>query len=178
MSRIGKLPIAVPKGVELDFKDREIVVRGPKGTLTVLKHPKIEYAYEDGTVHLERKDDSKQAKEQYGLRRTLLNNAVQGVSAGFQKGLELVGVGYRVNVQNDTVVLNVGYSHPKEYRLPQGVEARAEGNKLYISGIDKEQVGEVAARLRRIRPPEPYKGKGIKYLDEQIARKAGKSGKK
>jgi large subunit ribosomal protein L6 len=178
MSRIGKLPVAIPQGVEIDMHDREIVVKGPKGALTVSRHPKIEYVYEDGSVWLTRKDNSKVAKEQYGLRRTLLKNAVEGVSSGFQKGLELVGVGYKVTVQNDTIVLNVGYSQPKEYSLPKGIEARAEGNKLYISGIDKEQVGEVAARLRRVRPPEPYKGKGIKYLDEQISRKAGKSGKK
>jgi large subunit ribosomal protein L6 len=178
MSRIGKLPVNVPDGVEVSIGQREIQVKGPKGELTVGKHPKIEYSQDGGAVHLQRKDNSKVAKEQYGLRRTLLNNAVVGVSQGYEKGLELVGVGYRVQLQGDKLVLNVGYSQAKEYKLPQGVQARVEGNRIFISGADKEAIGEVAAQIRRIRPPEPYKGKGIKYTTEEIRRKAGKSGKK
>jgi large subunit ribosomal protein L6 len=178
MSRIGKLPVHVPDGVEVSIGQREIQVKGPKGELTVGKHPKIEYSQDDGAIHLTRKDSSKAAKEQYGLRRTLLNNAVVGVSQGYEKGLELVGVGYRVQLQGDTLVLNVGYSQAKEYTLPSGVQARVEGSRVFISGADKELVGEVAAQIRRIRPPEPYKGKGIKYTTEEIRRKAGKSGKK
>ncbi|MCF8040313.1 MAG: 50S ribosomal protein L6 [Desulfohalobiaceae bacterium] len=178
MSRIGKLPVVIPEGVEVGFTEGEIEVKGPKGTLTVQRYPQIDYQHQDGTIQLSPRGDSKEIRSQYGLRRTLLNNAVQGVSKGFEKGLELVGVGYRVQVQGDTVELNVGYSHPKKVTLPPDTSARAEGNRVFISGIDKEQVGEVAARIRRIRPPEPYKGKGIKYIDEQIRRKAGKSGKK
>lgn len=178
MSRIGKLPVSLPEGVEVNFKDEEIQVKGPKGELTVKKHPKIEYLRDEDFIQVKPVDTSKKAKEQYGLRRTLLNNAVVGVSKGYEKGLELVGVGYRVTVEGETVVLHVGYSHPKRYDLPQGIQARTEGNRLFISGIDKETVGEVAAQIRRIRPPEPYKGKGIKYIDEDIRRKAGKSGKK
>ena len=178
MSRIGKTPVPIPDGVQVSFAGTNIEVSGPKGSLNVGMHPAVEYTQEDNQIILDRKDDSKTAKEQYGLRRTLLNNAVVGVSKGYEKGLELVGVGYRVGVTGNTVELNVGYSHPQKYELPAGLSARAEGNRLFISGIDKELVGEVAAQIRRIRPPEPYKGKGIKYMEEQIRRKAGKSAKK
>lgn len=178
MSRIGKLPISIPQGVEVEFQGSHIKVRGPKGELNLDRDQRIEYQQEDSTIHLSRKDNSKKTKALYGLRRTLLNNAMIGVTQGFEKGLELVGVGYKVAVEGEKVVLNVGYSHPKYYFLPEGIQARTEGNRLFISGIDKELVGEVAAQIRRIRPPEPYKGKGIKYLQEYIQRKAGKSGKK
>lgn len=178
MSRIGKTPVPIPSGVEVAFNEGQIEVKGPKGKLVVQTHPKIEYSIDGDKITLTRKDNNKIAREQYGLRRTLLNNAVLGVSQGYEKGLELVGVGYRVSVSGNSVELNVGYSRPKKFDLPSGISARTEGNKLFISGIDKEQVGEIAAQIRRIRPPEPYKGKGIKYLDEQIRRKAGKSAKK
>lgn len=178
MSRIGKTPVPIPSGVEVAFNRGQIEVKGPKGMLYVQTHPKIEYKVDGEQITLTRKENNKIAREQYGLRRTLLNNAVLGVSQGYEKGLELVGVGYRVSVSGNTVELNVGYSHPKKFELPDGISARTEGNKLFVGGIDKEQVGEVAAQIRRIRPPEPYKGKGIKYIDEQIRRKAGKSAKK
>lgn len=178
MSRIGKLPIPIPQGVEIGFTDERIEVKGPKGSLSVVRYPHIDYVQENGHIHLHIQSESKEVRSQYGLRRTLLNNAVQGVSKGFEKGLELVGVGYRVQVQGDTIELNVGYSQPKKIKLPSQTSARAEGNKVFVAGIDKELVGEVAARIRRVRPPEPYKGKGIKYIDEQIRRKAGKSAKK
>ena len=178
MSRIGKLPVNLPEGVEVSFGAGHIDIKGPKGQLKVVRDPKISYEQEENRVVLAPVDDTKRSREQYGLRRTLLNNAVVGVTKGFEKGLELVGVGYRVNVQGDTVQLNVGYSHPQEFKLPEGIQARVEGMKLFISGIDKYLVGEVAAQIRRIRPPEPYKGKGIKYIDERIRRKAGKSAKK
>ena len=178
MSRIGKLPVVLPEGVDVAFGSEHIEVKGPKGQLKVVRDPKISYEQAENSLVLAPVDDSKRAREQYGLRRTLLNNAVVGVTKGFEKGLELVGVGYRVAVQGDTVLLNVGYSHQKEFKLPEGIQARAEGMKLFISGIDKYLVGEVAAQIRRIRPPEPYKGKGIKYIDERIRRKAGKSAKK
>ena len=178
MSRIGKLPITIPEGVEVNFHDTKIEVKGPKGSQTVYKHSKINYTEQDDTIYLTRVDNSAEAKKQYGLRRTLLNNAVRGVKDGFEKGLELVGVGYKVTVDDKKVVLNVGYSFPMEYKLPEGIDARAEGNRLFISGIDKQQVGEVAAQIRKIRKPEPYKGKGIKYIEEELLRKAGKSAKK
>lgn len=178
MSRIGKLPVEIPGDVQVDIQEEQILVQGPKGSLQVSKHPLISYEQEGEHIYLRMKKNSLKAREQYGLRRTLLNNAVQGVKQGFEKGLELVGVGYKVQVQGDKVVLNVGYSQAQEFHLPQGIQARTEGNRLFVSGIDKEQVGEVAASIRKIRRPEPYKGKGIKYLDEQLRRKAGKSAKK
>ncbi len=178
MSRIGKLPVTIPQGVQVEIEEKQIQVQGPKGSLSVPKHAKIAYEQEGNRVYLHKKDESPQAREQYGLRRTLLNNAVLGVQQGYEKGLELVGVGYKVQVQGQKVLLNVGYSQAQEYELPQGIQARAEGNRLYVSGIDKQQVGEIAAQIRRIRKPEPYKGKGIKYLNEQLRRKAGKSAKK
>lgn len=178
MSRIGKLPIEIPEGVQVEMQENKIEITGPKGSQTVFKHPKINYTQQDNTISLTKVDKSAEAKRQYGLRRTLLNNALVGVSKGFEKGLELVGVGYKVSVVDKKVTLNVGYSHPKEYHLPQDIEARVEGSRLFISGMDKQEVGEVAAEIRKIGKPEPYKGKGIKYIDEELLRKAGKSGKK
>lgn len=178
MSRIGKLPVPIPGGVEVNVGKEEILVKGPKGVLTTPVDPSVKYEVADGQVTITRADESRRARDQHGLRRTLLDNCVQGVSKGFEKGLEIIGVGYKVAVQGDKVVLTVGYSHPVEYPLPKGIEARVEGSKLFVSGIDKQLVGEVTAQIRRVRPPEPYKGKGIKYLDEHIRRKAGKSGAK
>lgn len=177
MSRIGKQPIAIPSGVEVSLGD-EIKVKGPKGALSTPADASVDYKIEDGQVIITRKDDSRRARAQHGLRRTLLANCVDGVSKGFEKSLEVIGVGYKVQVAGKSVVLTVGYSHPVEFPLPAGIEARVEGSKLTISGADKQLVGEVAAKIRKVRPPEPYKGKGIKYLDEQIRRKAGKSGSK
>lgn len=178
MSRIGKQPIAIPSGVEVKVGAQIIEIKGPKGKLETPAHPAIEVKLDDGKVLVLRKDESRTAREQHGLRRTLLANSIQGVTKGFEKSLEVVGVGYKVQVQGKKIVLSVGYSHPVEFPLPAGIEAKAEGNKLTIAGIDKELVGEIAARVRRVRPPEPFKGKGIKYADEQIRRKAGKSGGK
>ncbi len=178
MSRIGKNPIEIPSGVEVSVGASEIQVKGPKGTLKTAVHPTVEYQIEDGKVSVNRVDDSREARAQHGLRRSLLANCVEGVSKGYEKGLEVIGVGYKVSVQGPKVVLNVGFSHPVEFDLPAGIEARVEGSKLFLQGIDKQLVGEVAARIRRVRPPEPYMGKGIKYIDEVIRRKAGKSGAK
>jgi large subunit ribosomal protein L6 len=178
MSRIGKNPIDIPSGVEVSVGASEIQVKGPKGSLSTPVDPTVEYKIEDGKVYVSRVDDSRQARGQHGLRRTLLANCVDGVTKGFSKTLEVIGVGYKVSVQGKKVVLAVGYSHPVEFDLPAGLEAKVEGAKLTIEGIDKQLVGEIAARIRRVRPPEPYKGKGIKYLDEIIRRKAGKSGSK
>ncbi|WP_029894003.1 50S ribosomal protein L6 [Desulfohalovibrio reitneri] len=178
MSRIGKLPITLPQGVEVSIGSEAVEVKGPKGTLSTPLHEKIAVEMADGSVTLSRRDESRTAREQHGLRRTLLANCVEGVSKGFTKELEVIGVGYKVQVQGQTVVLSVGYSHPVNFPLPQGVEAKVDGAKLTLSGIDKELVGELAAKIRRVRPPEPFKGKGIKYVDEQVRRKAGKSGGK
>ncbi len=177
MSRIGKKPIQIPDKVEVKITEQNIIVKGPKGELTLPQCDVIDYKMEDSIIYVVPKDNSRYARSQHGLRRTLLANAIEGVSKGFEKGLEVVGVGYRAEVKSNKVILNVGYSNPKEYTLPDGISARVEGNKIFISGIDKQLVGEVAAQIRRIRPPEPYKGKGIKYIDEVIIRKAGKSAK-
>lgn len=177
MSRIGKLPIQIPKGVEVALGQESIEVKGPKGSITTPTHPKVAYTMEDGVLRVAPVDQTRLARSQYGLRRTLLANCVKGVSEGFSKTLEINGVGYRVAVNGNTVELSVGYSHPVKMEMPQGIEAKAEGSKLTIMGVDKVMVGEIAARIRRVRPPEPYKGKGIKYVDEVIRRKAGKSGK-
>ena len=178
MSRIGKLPVAIPKGVEVTLGKMSIEVKGPKGALTTPVHEKVVYEKADDAVVVTRKDNTRLARAQHGLRRTLLANMIEGVTKGFSKTLEVVGVGYKVSVQGSTVVLTVGFSHPVNFALPKGVEAKADGNKLTLSGIDKQLVGETAAKIRRVRPPEPYKGKGIKYADEHIRRKAGKSGAK
>lgn len=178
MSRIGKLPIQIPSGVEVTLATDAIKVKGPKGELSTPSHPLLTYEQENGAVSIKRVEDSRLARAQHGLRRTLLANCIEGVSKGFSKVLEVIGVGYKVAVNGNTVELNVGLSHPVKMEMPKGIEAKAEGSKLTISGANKELVCEVAARIRRVRPPEPYKGKGIKYSTEVIRRKAGKSGKK
>jgi len=178
MSRIGKKIIELPSGVEVTVAADAVTVKGAKGELKTPAHPKISYVIEGSMVTVNRTDDTRLARAQHGLRRTLLANMVEGVSKGFSKTLEVVGVGYKVAAAGQTVTLTVGFSHPVDYPLPTGIEAKVEGNKLTISGIDKQLVGEVAAQIRRVRPPEPFKGKGIKYDNEQIRRKAGKSGGK
>ena len=178
MSRIGKLPLELPKGVEVKLGADVVEVKGPKGTLSTPRCSLLDYKLEDGHVTLPRLEETREARAQHGLRRTLLANCVEGVSKGFSKTLEVNGVGFKVAVKGSIIELSVGFSHPVLVDLPKGLEAKAEGQKLTISGIDKEQVGEMCARIRRIRKPEPYKGKGIKYETEIIRRKAGKSGAK
>lgn len=178
MSRIGKQPIAIPKGVEVKRQGSVIEVKGPKGVLEVSTHTSVVYEIQANQVVLTRGEETRTAREQHGLRRTLLHNAMTGVSKGFEKGLEVVGVGYKVNLQGKTLVFSVGYSHPVEFVLPKIVDAKVEGTKVMLSSIDKVVLGEVAAKIRRIRSPEPYKGKGIKYTDEVVRRKAGKTGAK
>ena len=178
MSRIGKLPIALPKGVEVKLAGGVLSVKGPKGTLTTPAVDCLDYAVSDVEIVISRKNEERVTRAQHGLRRTLLANCVQGVDKGFSKTLEVIGVGYKVAVKGDTVELALGFSHPVLVDLPKGIEAKAEGQKLIISGIDKEQVGETAARIRRLRKPEPYKGKGIRYANEHVRRKVGKSGGK
>ena len=178
MSRIGKQPIVLPKGVEVKLGEDMVEVKGPKGTLQTPMSSLLNYELTEGLLTITRKDDTRESNAQHGLRRTLVANCVEGVSKGFSKTLEVIGVGFKVAVKGNIIDLSVGFSHPVLIELPKGLEAKAEGNKLTISGIDKELVGEYAARIRRIRKPEPYKGKGIKYDNEIIRRKAGKSGGK
>jgi large subunit ribosomal protein L6 len=178
MSRIGKQPIVLPKGVEVKLGEDMVEVKGPKGTLQTPMSSLLNYELTEGLLTITRKDDTRESNAQHGLRRTLVANCVEGVSKGFSKTLEVIGVGFKVAVKGNIVDLSVGFSHPVLIELPKGLEAKAEGNKLTISGIDKELVGEYAARIRRVRKPEPYKGKGIKYENEIIRRKAGKSGGK
>ena len=178
MSRIGKLPIDVPSGVTVTVNGDTATVKGPNVQLTTLALPLLQYDVASGRVTITRQDDSREARAQHGLRRTLLANCVTGVTKGFSKTLEVIGVGYKVAVKGSTIELALGFSHPVVVPLPEGVEAKAEGQKLTLTGISKELVGETAAKLRRLRKPEPYKGKGIKYENEQIRRKVGKSGSK
>ena len=178
MSRIGKQPIELPKGVEVMLGEDMVEVKGPKGTLQTPICSLLNYEIADGHLIITRKDDTRESNAQHGLRRTLIANCVEGVSKGFSKTLEVIGVGFKVAVKGNIIDLSVGYSHPVLLELPKGLEAKAEGTKLTISGMDKELVGEFAARVRRVREPEPYKGKGIKYENEIIRRKAGKSGGK
>lgn len=177
MSRIGKQPIAIPSGVEVKLGAAEIQVKGPKGELTTPACDLLTYEQADGHVTLTRKEETRVARAQHGLRRTLLDNCVIGVSKGFDKTLEVLGVGYRVAVKGNVIEMALGFSHPVLIELPKGITAKVEGQKLTLSGASKELVGEIAARIRRLRKPEPYKGKGIKYENEIIRRKAGKSGK-
>lgn len=178
MSRIGKQPITLPKGVEVKIADNMLTVKGPKGTLSTAVADCLEYSIDGDAVTVTRKDDSRFARAQHGLRRTLLANCVEGVTNGFSKTLEVNGVGYRVAVKGNTVEMALGFSHPVLVDLPVGIEAKVEGQKLTLSGMDKELVGETAAKIRRLRKPEPYKGKGIRYENEQVRRKVGKSGGK
>ena len=178
MSRIGKRPITLPKGVEVKLGATALEVKGPKGTLSTPLASCLEYSIDVDGVTISRKDDSREARAQHGLRRTLLANCVTGVTTGFSKTLEVIGVGYKVAVKGTVVELALGFSHPVLVDLPKGIDAKVDGQKLILSGVDKELVGEVAARIRRLRKPEPYKGKGIRYENEQVRRKVGKSGGK
>jgi large subunit ribosomal protein L6 len=179
MSRIGKQPIPVAQGVTVQVADGVVTVKGPKGTLSrEIANPNIVVEQQDGTLVVTRANDEKEQRSMHGLYRTLIANMVQGVSAGFTKGLEVQGVGYRVQKQGNNLLLSVGFSHPVEVTPPPGITFEVEGNtRMLVSGIDKEQVGQVAANIRKVRPPEPYKGKGIRYQGEYVRRKAGKAGK-
>lgn len=177
MSRIGKLPIEIPSGVTITVDSDVITVKGAKGELTVPHLSDVTVTEEDGKMIVTRKDDEKIAKSQHGLQRSLLNNAVEGVTKGFEKKLEVNGVGFRVNGGGQEVELNVGFSHPVKYKAPEGIQLTVNKMEITVNGIDKQQVGQAAAEIRAIKKPEPYKGKGIKYADEQILRKAGKAGK-
>ncbi|TMD12750.1 MAG: 50S ribosomal protein L6 [Chloroflexi bacterium] len=178
MSRIGKLPVKIPSGVQVDVRDHTVTARGAKGELTRTLHAEMRLEVQDGAVLVARPSDSKLHKSLHGLTRTLVSNMIEGVSKGYDKQLELVGVGYRASRQGEAVVLTVGYSHPVRYPVPAGITIEVpEPTKILVRGADKELVGQVAAELRKVRPPEPYKGKGILYKGERIRRKAGKTGK-
>ncbi len=175
MSRIGLKPLTVPKGVTVTVKE---TVKGAKGELTQAFEPEVSFDVTDGVAVVKRRDDSKRAKSMHGLYRKLLENMVVGVSQGFSKSLLINGVGYRAELKGKSLLMNLGYSTQIEYVLPEGVSASVEGNKVTVSGISREKVGLAASEIRKLRPPEPYKGKGIKYETEHIRRKVGKSGVK
>ncbi|MCF8011760.1 MAG: 50S ribosomal protein L6 [Clostridiales bacterium] len=177
MSRIGRRPIAIPDGVNIQLDNNYIKVKGPKGELERQLHEDIIINVEDAQITVQRPTEDKKHKALHGLTRSLVNNMVQGVTQGFQKNLELAGVGYRAQMQGNKLVLNIGYSHPIEIIPPEGLEIEVPANnKISVKGIDKENVGAIAAKIRALREPEPYKGKGIKYEGEHIRRKEGKSG--
>ena len=180
MSRIGKLPVTVPAGVEVNIDSNNLVtVKGPKGELSQQISPLIEIKNEGAELRFTPVNDSRKASEQHGLARTLVHNMVVGVTDGFEKKLEMIGVGYKAEKKGDTLVMQLGYSHPVEMKDPEGITTELDGqNIIIVSGIDKEKVGQYAAEIREKRKPEPYKGKGIKYADEHIRRKVGKAGKK
>ena len=178
MSRIGRLPIAVPGEVTVEVQNNQVRVQGPRGRLERALPPQIRIRLEDSTLVCERPSDGREHRSLHGLTRTLLANMVTGVSAGFRKELELVGVGYRAQKQGEDLVLSLGFSHPVRYTPPAGITVEVtEPTRFSVSGISKELVGQVAADLRKLRPPEPYKGKGVMYRGERIRRKAGKAGK-
>ncbi len=175
MSRIGGKVIALPKGVTLTLTADAISAKGPKGDLSIKTHKLIDVTQEDGTVTFKRKNDSKEARSAHGLMRALTANLVTGVSTGFERKLEINGVGYRAEVKGKEIVLNLGFSHPVNYTLPEGVTAKVEKNIIVLTGADKQKLGAAASKIRSFRPPEPYKGKGVKYLEEHIQRKVGKA---
>jgi len=177
MSRIGKLPIALPSGVNVVADKDNITVTGPKGELKQFNLPDISVAAAGGQIEVKRANDQDKTRANHGLMRSLVNNMVTGVSQGFEKKLELNGVGYRVQAQGQELKLNLGFSHDVIYKVPQGVQVSVEQNIITVSGINKQQVGQTAAEIRALKKPEPYKGKGIKYADERVLRKSGKSGK-
>ena len=176
MSRIGKQPIVVPDSVNVTYDNRRLKVKGPKGELSRVIHPDVDLDVKDGSIHVIPSKKIKQTKALQGLTRTLVANMVVGVTQGFERGLEVTGVGYRVDLKSNVLTLALGYSHPVVYKLPEGISASIDKkNKIVLSGIDKELLGSTAAAIREFRRPEPYKGKGIKYVEEQIRRKVGKS---
>ncbi len=179
MSRIGKKPVTLPKGVTLDLQGQVVAVKGPKGELRRTLHPEMQLSLADGNFTVARPSEEKRHKALHGLTRTLVQNMVDGVSKGFSKTLEIQGVGYKAETKPYGVNLIVGFSHPVKYEAPKGIKISVENNTtVKIEGADKEAVGQVAAELRAVRPPEPYKGKGIRYQGEQVRRKAGKTGAK
>ncbi len=177
MSRIGRRPVQVPEGVSVTIDKTTVVIKGAKGELSLGLHPKVAVAQEENTLVVSPATTDKSARALQGLTARLLANIVTGVTQGFTRSLELQGVGYRAALQGKTLVLNVGYSHPVNIVAPEGIELAVQKNVITVSGIDRQRVGQIAAEIRRVRPPEPYKGKGIRYSGEQVRRKAGKAAK-
>ena len=179
MSRIGRMPIEVPAGVQVEIEDSRVRVRGSRGELTRLFHPDMIISLGEGQIVVRRPTDNRKHRSLHGLTRALLANMVQGVSEGFRKELEIVGVGYRAEIQGEKLVLNVGYSHSVEIGAPEGITITVGrgAKRIAVEGVDKELVGQIAAQIRAVRKPEPYKGKGIRYAGEQVRRKAGKAGR-
>ncbi len=178
MSRIGRMPVVVPDGVDVTIKGREVTVRGPKGSLSLAVAEPIEVSQSDGTVTVTRPNDEGEIRALHGLSRSLIANMVTGVTQGYQKTLEIVGVGYRVQAKGQGLEFSLGFSHPLPVAAPEGITFRVETpTRFVVEGIDKQQVGEVAANIRKLRKPDPYKGKGVRYQGEQIRRKVGKAGK-
>ena len=178
MSRIGRMPVAIPSGVDVTIDDRQVTVKGPKGTLSMEVVQPIEVKQADGTITVSRPSDEGEIRALHGLSRSLIANMVTGVTDGYRKTLEIVGVGYRVQAKGKDLEFSLGYSHPVPVSPPDGITFRVETpTRLVVEGIDKQQVGEVAANLRKLRKPDPYKGKGVRYQGEQIRRKVGKAGK-
>lgn len=180
MSRIGKLPIPVPNGVQIKVADGVVQIKGPKGQLEVGLLPGITASVEDGTLTISRANEEAQTRSFHGLVRSLVANAATGVSEGWSKELSIVGIGYRAESKGTSVLFNLGYSHPIDFAVPDGIEIEvdAKANKVKVTGFDRQQVGQTAANIRALRPPEPYKGKGIRYVDERVRTKAGKQGAK
>jgi len=179
MSRIGKMPITIPKEVKVELNNNNIKISGERGTLESSFHPDMQVKIEEGKIIVSRPSENKFHRSLHGLSRTLINNMVEGVSSGFEKILEIQGVGYRAVLEGGKMVLQIGYSHPIEFDTPKGIEFEVEKQKIIkIKGIDKQLVGETAAKIRSLRKPEPYKGKGIRYIDEVVRRKVGKTGAK
>lgn len=177
MSRIGKIPVEIPAGVEVNINGQDVSVKGPKGTLTMSVASPITAKVDGSTVVVSRPDDERESRSLHGLTRTLIANMVEGVTNGYSKVLEIQGTGYRVNQKGAGLEFQLGFSHPVNVEPPEGITFKVEGNRVTVEGISKELVGEVASNLRKIRPPEPYKGKGVRYLGENIRRKVGKAGK-
>jgi len=179
VSRIGKKPIAVPAGVEVSIDGQTVAVKGPRGSLKRTFTDRVDLSLENGTVLVARKDDARESRALHGLSRALLANMVVGVVDGFRRELSIVGVGYRAALKGSGLELQLGFSHPVQVTAPDGISFEVpEPTRVIVSGIDKEQVGQVAADIRKLRPPEPYKGKGVRYINEQVRRKAGKAGKR
>ena len=179
MSRVGRLPVEIPSGVDVKIDGSNVKIKGPKGEMEFSFSPDIAIELAEGVVNISRPSDARDMRSLHGTTRSLIQNMITGVTDGYMKELQLVGVGYRANLEGTNLVINVGYSHPVEVEPPAGITFEVgEGNQqIFISGIDKQRVGQVAADIRKVRPPEPYKGKGIRYKDEYIRRKAGKAGK-
>ncbi len=177
MSRVGKQPVPVPDKTKITWLDRMITVQGPNGNLSRKIHPNVDVEVKEGVIQVTVREETRNNRALQGLTRSLINNMVVGVNAGFERVLEINGIGYRATLNGDTLNLNIGFSKPVDFKLPEGISATVDKkNNIRLTGIDKEKVGDTAAAIRRLKPPEPYKGKGIKYAEERIQRKAGKAG--